>query len=90
MLAFNPLTVDGPIYGLIERAVAATQDTVESIKKIGGGLEEISHPGETLHENITRMRPDVGMAVQKCNADAEMQHNPVPTKNASLKSHATT
>ena len=54
VLAFNPLTIEGPIYDLIDKAVAATKDIVESIKKIGGGgLEEISYPDETLHEIVT-------------------------------------
>jgi ATP-dependent DNA helicase RecG len=54
VLAFDPLTIEGPIYDLIDKAVAATKDIVESIKKIGGGgLEEISYPDETLHEIVT-------------------------------------
>ena len=54
VLAFDPLTVEGPIYDLIEKSVAATKDIVEGIKKIGdGGLEEISYPHETLHEIVT-------------------------------------
>lgn len=53
-LAFDPLTVEGPIYDLIRKAVTTTKDIVESIKRIGeSGLEEISYPDETLHEIIT-------------------------------------
>ena len=54
VLAFDPLTIEGPIYDLIQEAVAATKRIVEGIKKIGGGgLEEISYPDETLHEIVT-------------------------------------
>lgn len=53
-LAFNPITIEGPIYDLIEKAVANTKDIVESIKKLGDdGLEDVSYPDETLHEIIT-------------------------------------
>nr|WP_246711525.1 ATP-binding protein [Rhizobium leguminosarum] len=54
VLAFDPLTIEGPIYDLIDKSVAATKEIVEGIKKIGGGgLEEISYPDETLHEIVT-------------------------------------
>ncbi|WP_192936876.1 ATP-binding protein [Sinorhizobium meliloti] len=54
VLAFDPLTIEGPIYDLIEKSVTATKEIVEGIKKIGGGgLEEISFPDETLHEIVT-------------------------------------
>ncbi|WP_289298275.1 ATP-binding protein [uncultured Reyranella sp.] len=53
-LAFDPLTIEGPIYDVIEKAVTHTKEIVESIKKIGeSGMEEISYPDETLHEIIT-------------------------------------
>jgi ATP-dependent DNA helicase RecG len=53
-LAFAPLTIEGPIYDLIKKAVATAKDIVEGIKKLGEqGLEEISYPDETLHEIIT-------------------------------------
>ena len=53
-LAFDPLTIEGPIYDLIEKSVATTKDIVEGIKKLGeGGLEDVSYPHETLHEIIT-------------------------------------
>lgn len=54
VLAFTPLTIEGPIYDLIDKAVTSTKQIVEGIKKIGsGGLEEISYPEETLHEIVT-------------------------------------
>lgn len=53
-LAFDPITIEGPIYDLVDKAVAATKDVVEGIKKIGGGgVEDISYPDETLHEIVT-------------------------------------
>ncbi|MBY6141149.1 putative DNA binding domain-containing protein [Leisingera daeponensis] len=53
-LAFDPLTVEGPIVDLISKAVAQTKEIVEGIKRMTeGGLEEISYPDETLHEIIT-------------------------------------
>jgi ATP-dependent DNA helicase RecG len=53
-LAFDPLTVEGPIYDLIAKAVSTTKDIVQSIMRVGeAGLEEISYPDETLHEIIT-------------------------------------
>ncbi|MEW9304699.1 ATP-binding protein [Labrys neptuniae] len=54
VMAFDPLTIEGPIYDLIDKAVAATKDIVESIKRIGGGgLQDVSYPHETLHEIVT-------------------------------------
>lgn len=53
-LAFTPMTTEGPIYDLIEKAVSSTKDMVDGVKKLGEqGLEEISYPHETLHEIIT-------------------------------------
>ncbi|MCP3163326.1 ATP-binding protein [Myxococcus qinghaiensis] len=53
-LAFDPLTIEGPIYDLIKKAVSETKDIVEGIKKLGAGrLEAVSYPNETLHEIIT-------------------------------------
>lgn len=53
-LAFDPITVEGPIYDLIQEAVASTKEIVEGVKKIGGGgVEDISYPDETLHEIVT-------------------------------------
>lgn len=54
VLSFIPHTIEGPIYDLIDKSVATTKSTVESIKKIGsGGLEDVSYPDETLHEIVT-------------------------------------
>lgn len=53
-LAFDPLTIEGPIYDLITKAVSTTKDIVEGIKRLGeDGLEDIIYPDETLHEIIT-------------------------------------
>lgn len=53
-LAFDPITVEGPIYDLIKETVASTKQMVEGVKKIGGGgVEDISYPDETLHEIVT-------------------------------------
>lgn len=53
-LAFDPLTIEGPLYDLIVKGVATTKEIVEGIKRLGEhGLEEVSYPDETLHEIIT-------------------------------------
>ncbi|WP_036030302.1 ATP-binding protein [Bradyrhizobium yuanmingense] len=53
-LAFDPLSIEGPIYDLITKAVSTTKEIVQAIKRVGeAGLEEISYPDETLHEIIT-------------------------------------
>lgn len=53
-LAFDPLTVEGPIVDVITKAVAQTKEVVEGIKRMTAtGLEEINYPDETLHEIIT-------------------------------------
>lgn len=53
-LAFDPITVEGPIVDLIAKAVGQTKEIVEGIKRMtADGLEEISYPDETLHEIIT-------------------------------------
>lgn len=53
-LAFDPITVEGPIYDLIYSAVDKTKEIVESIQKLGtDGLEKITYPEEALHEIIT-------------------------------------
>jgi ATP-dependent DNA helicase RecG len=53
-LAFTPLTIEGPVYDLIDKAVTTAKEIVEGIKRLGEqGLEEISYPDETLHEIIT-------------------------------------
>lgn len=53
-LAFDPLTVEGPLYKQIYAAVAETSRVIEEIKKLGERtLEDIAYPPETLHEIIT-------------------------------------
>ncbi len=53
-LAFEPLTVEGPLYKQIYAAVEATSRIVEDVKKLGDRtLEDIRYPPETLHEIIT-------------------------------------
>jgi ATP-dependent DNA helicase RecG len=53
-LVFDPLTMEGPLYDLIEKAVSTTKEIVQSIKRVGEtGLEEVTYPDETLHEIIT-------------------------------------
>lgn len=53
-LAFDPITIEGPICDLIYHAVDQTKALVEGIKRLtADGLEEISYPDETLHEIIT-------------------------------------
>jgi len=53
-LAFDPLSIEGPIYDLISKPVSTTKEIVQGIKRVGeAGLEEVSYPDETLHEIIT-------------------------------------
>lgn len=53
-LAFDPLTVEGPVYTLVYDAVDKCKQLVEQIKKLGpNGLEQIEYPQEALHEVIT-------------------------------------
>ena len=53
-LVGNPISVEGPAYDLIKKAVQKTVDTVESISAMGvGGLEKISYPRESVHEVVT-------------------------------------
>lgn len=53
-LAFDPVTIEGPIYGLIESSVRQTKEYVEEIKKLSPtGLEKVQYPDETLHEVVT-------------------------------------
>ncbi|MHB1011167.1 MAG: ATP-binding protein [Propionibacteriaceae bacterium] len=53
-LAFDPLTIEGPMYKQIYAAVAETSRIIEDIKKLGDRtLEDITYPPETLHEIIT-------------------------------------
>ncbi|MGY2171532.1 ATP-binding protein [Pseudomonas gingeri] len=53
-LAFDPMTVEGPLYNLIYDSVDTCKKLVEGIKKLGPeGLEQISYPDEALHEVLT-------------------------------------
>lgn len=53
-LAFDPLTVEGPIYSLVYDAVDQCKKQIEQIKKLGpNGLEKIEYPEDALHEVIT-------------------------------------
>jgi ATP-dependent DNA helicase RecG len=51
-LAFDPITIEGPIYDLIYKAVDTCKNLIESLQKLRpSGLESISYPEEALHEN---------------------------------------
>ena len=53
-LAFDPLTIEGPIYSLVYDAVDKCKELIEQIKKLGpDGLEPIVYPEEALHEVLT-------------------------------------
>lgn len=53
-LAFDPETVEGPLYLQIIGAVRTTSEHTERIPKMGDdALEAIKYPTETLHEIIT-------------------------------------
>jgi ATP-dependent DNA helicase RecG len=53
-LAFDPLTIEGPIYDLIYDSVDQVKGIIEGIEKAGSkGMEKISYPEEALHEIIT-------------------------------------
>lgn len=53
-LAFDPITIEGPIYDLIYDAVDKVKSIIESIERAGpAGLERISYPEEALHEILT-------------------------------------
>lgn len=53
-LAFDPLTIEGPIYSLIYDSVEATKKIIEGIERVGPtGMEKISYPEEALHEILT-------------------------------------
>jgi ATP-dependent DNA helicase RecG len=53
-LAFDPITIEGHIYALIEAAKNRVKEIVENIQKLGpDGLENILYPEEALQEIIT-------------------------------------
>lgn len=53
-LAFDPLTIEGPLYSLVYDSVDRCKKIVEDIKKLGpDGLKPVSYPEEALHEVLT-------------------------------------
>lgn len=53
-LAFDPLTIEGPIYSLVYDGVDKCKELIEQIKKLGpDGLQTIVYPEEALHEVLT-------------------------------------
>ena len=53
-LAFDPVTIEGPIYSLIYDSVDKCKSIIEEIEKLGpNGLEKVSYPEEALHEVLT-------------------------------------
>lgn len=54
LLAFDPITIEGPLYDLIKEAVARAKSIVDGIQRLGEhGMENMSYPDVTLHEIIT-------------------------------------
>lgn len=49
----DPITIEGDAYHQIYRAVSAVKQIIESMKRLGHGLESVEYPEETLHEIIT-------------------------------------
>lgn len=53
-LAFDPITIEGPVYDLVYGAVDKCKEIIESIQKLGPtGLQDVSYPEEALHEIVT-------------------------------------
>jgi len=53
-MAFDPITIEGPLYDQIHASVSQTVKVVEDIGRLGQQtLERISYPPEALHEIIT-------------------------------------
>jgi len=53
-LAFNPISVEGNAYSLIEKSVLLAKDKAQDIPKLGDvGLEKILYPAEAIHEIVT-------------------------------------
>ena len=53
-LAFDPITIEGPIYSLIYDCVEKVKEIIEGIEKLGpNGMERIQYPHEALHEILT-------------------------------------
>ena len=53
-LSYDPITIEGPVYDVIEKAVSQTVAQVEAIPLLeAGGLTAVTYPPEALHEIIT-------------------------------------
>jgi ATP-dependent DNA helicase RecG len=53
-LAFDPLTIEGPLYELIYASVEKCKEIIEAIQRLGpSGMERVYYPQEALHEVIT-------------------------------------
>jgi len=53
-LAFDPITIEGPVCELVYASVEKTKEIVEAVRKLGPkGMEDVSYPPEALHEIIT-------------------------------------
>lgn len=53
-LAFDPISIDGPVYDQISGAVAKTTELIQGMQIMGpNGLEDVQYPSEALHEVIT-------------------------------------
>lgn len=64
-LAFDPISVDGPLYDQIHQAVRKTTELIEGIQVLTpDGLVPVKYPAETLHEIITNavLHRDYAMA----------------------------
>ena len=53
VLSEQPITIEGCAYKEIYEAVSKVKEIIETIKKLGKGLELVQYPEETLHEIIT-------------------------------------
>ncbi|MBZ5539922.1 MAG: putative DNA binding domain-containing protein [Acidobacteriia bacterium] len=65
-LAFDPITIEGPLDQQIRKAVVRTKKLVEEIRRLGPhGLDSVTYPHETLHEIITNavLHRDYSIAV---------------------------
>jgi ATP-dependent DNA helicase RecG len=52
-LAFDPISIEGPIYDIIYGAVEKCKELIEGIEKLGPtGLEKVIYPPEAVHEVI--------------------------------------
>lgn len=53
-LAFDPVTIEGPIYDVIYNAVDKCKEIIEAVQKVTPqGLQRVSYPEDALHEIIT-------------------------------------